>query len=80
MADARARNSSSTSSGSTSPAWNAVEMPTDLSMPLTNSGEWCRPKLVATAPGMMVTARIGSFSSSARRTLQMELTAALVAP
>jgi len=34
-------------------------------------GGWCRPKWVADGSRHDVTARIGSFSSSARRTLQM---------
>ena len=48
--------------------------------PATKAGSKLRAKLVAIAPGITLTTRIESSSSSRRSVLEMQFTACLVAP
>ena len=57
-----------------------LDRPKEFNNLFTSSDPKLRPKFVATAPGTILTTRIGSSSSSLRSVMQSELIAALVAP
>ena len=54
--------------------------PSELTMSSSTAGSKLRAKLVAMAPGMIVTTLMGSSSSSRRSDSLMQFTACLVAP